>query len=77
MKDYECEIDTENTAPIAYRNPNVGPLETPIITKAIAKLLELGHIEPIFDGSWLSKPILAPKLHQENIINIDDFVWRF
>ena len=77
VKDYECEIDTGNAKPIACRNPNFGPLETPIMKRAIAKLLELGHIEQISGGSWLSKPLLAPKPHQENITNIDDFVWRF
>ncbi len=77
VKDYECEIDTVDAKPIACRNATFGPRELPIIEKAIAKLLDLDHIEQIYEGEWLSKPLLAPKPHQENVTNIDDFVWRF
>ena len=45
--------------------------------KAIAKLVELGHMGQIHDGEWLSKPLLTAKPHQENVTNIEDFVWRF
>ena len=45
VKDYECEIDAGNATPITCRNPNFGPLETPITKRAIAKLLQLGHIK--------------------------------
>jgi hypothetical protein len=77
IKDYECEIDTGTARPIRCRNPNFGPLETPLMEKAIAKLVELGHVGQIHDGEWLSKPLLAAKPHQENVTNIEDFVWRF
>ena len=78
VKDYECEIDTGNAKPIRCRNPRFGPHETPIIEKAIAKLVELGHVEQIHEGEWMSKkPVLAPKPHQENVTEIEDFVWRF
>ena len=70
MKDYECEHDTGDTAPVRCS-------ETPIIEKAIAKLVELGLAYQIHDGEWLSKPLLAAKLHQENVTDIADFVWRF
>ena len=63
--------------PIHCRNPNFGPLETPLIEKAIAKLCELNHVGPIHDGEWLAKPLLAAKPHQENVTDIADFVWRF
>ena len=39
--------------------------------------MELGHVKQVHDGAWLSKPLLAPKPHQENVTDIDDFVWRF
>jgi hypothetical protein len=29
------------------------------------------------DGKWMFKALLAPKLHQEHIRSIDEFVWRF
>ena len=77
VKDYECEIDTGNARPVACKNATFGPREQPIIEKAIAKLLELGHIKQIYEGEWLSKPLLAAKPHQENVTHIEDFVWRF
>ena len=70
-------IYTGDAKPIACRNATFGPRELPIIEKAIAKLLALGHIEQIFEGEWLSKPLLAAKPHQENVTNIEDFIWRF
>ena len=39
--------------------------------------MELGHVGQIHDGEWLSNPLLAAKPHQENVTNIEDFVWRF
>ena len=77
VKDYECEIDTGDAKSIRCRNPRFGPLETPLIKKAIAKLVDLGHVIPIHDGQWLSKPLLAAKPHQENVTDIENFVWRF
>ena len=77
VRDYECEIDTGDHAPVACRNTNYGPLETPKIEKAIAQLLSLGLIYQVFGGTWCSKGLLTPKPHQEHITDIDDFVWRF
>ena len=77
VKDYECEIYTRNDRPIRCRNPNFGPLETPLIEKAIAKLVEIGHAKHIYHGEWLSKPLLTAKTNQENSTEIEDFVWRF
>ena len=77
IKDYVCEIDTGSAQLIRCRNPSFGPHETPIIEKAIAKLIELGHVHQIHDGEWLSKPLLAAKPHQENVTDIKNFVWRF
>jgi hypothetical protein len=47
------------------------------MVKCIAALKKLGHIRQIHDGEWQSKAILAPKPHQEGVINIFNFVWRF
>ena len=77
VKDYECEIDTGDAKPIRCKTPTFGPHETPIIEKAIATLVQLGLADQIFYGEWLSKPLLAAKPHQENVTDIDDFVWRF
>ena len=77
VKDYVCEIDTGNAKPVRCRNPTFGPHETPVMEKAIAKLVELNLCNQIFDGEWLSNPLLAAKPHQENVTDIADFVWRF
>ena len=77
VKDYECEIDTGDSKSIRCKNLRFGRLETSLIKKAIAKLVDLGHVIPIHDGQWLSKPLLAAKPHQENITDIENFVWRF
>ena len=77
VKYYECEIDTGNANPIRCRNPTIGPLETPLIEKAIANPVELGHYKQIYYGEWLSKPLLDAKPNQDNITEIEDFVWRF
>ena len=77
IKDYECDIDTGNSPPIAVKGINYGPHETPIMRKCIAKLAEIGHISQVTDGRWLFKALLAPKPHQEHVKKIEDFVWRF
>ncbi len=38
---------------------------------------KVGHIRQIHDSQWLFKALLAAKVHQEHISNIEDFVWRF
>ena len=77
VKYYECEIDTGNYRPIRCRNPTFGPLETPLIGKATAKLVGLGHADHIYHGEWISRTLLSANPHQENITDIEDFVWRF
>ena len=77
VTDYACEIDTDNAKPIAYHNPTFGPRKLPIIEKVIAKLVDIGHVKQIHDSAWLSKPLLAPEPRQENVTDIDNFVWHF
>jgi hypothetical protein len=45
--------------------------------ECIALLKKLGHIRQIHVGEWLFKALLVPKLHQEHVHHIDDFVWCF
>ena len=40
-------------------------------------VVPLIHVGPVHEGEWLAKPLLATKLHQENVTDIADFVWRF
>ena len=63
VKDYECEIDMGDAKPIRCRNPSFGPLETPIIEKAIAKPIELGYAGQVHQEEWLFKPLLVAKPH--------------
>ena len=77
VKDFTCYIDTGTHPPIACHGLIYGPHETPIVEKAIHKLLSLKQIRQVFDGGWLSKGLLAPKPHQEGISDIENFVWRF
>jgi hypothetical protein len=77
VKNYESVIDIGDSLPIAIKKILYGPKETPIMRKAIAALEKVGQINQITDGCWLFKALLAPKLHQEHVRNIDNFVWRF
>lgn len=77
VRDYECVIDTGSARPITVSNINYGPRETPIMNKYIATLLKLCHTEQTHRGQWLFKALLAPKPHQEQDTDIEDFVWRF
>lgn len=77
VKDYECVIDTGTNRPVACKSVTYGELESPLIERDIAKLLRNKMIKQVFDGEWLSKGLLAPKPHQEDITDIEDFVWRF
>ncbi len=45
--------------------------------KAIESLLANDQIAIDDDSSWLSRVVLAPKPHQEEILEISDFIWRF
>jgi hypothetical protein len=77
VRNYQCVIDTGNSAPIAIKKINYGTRETPIMRKSIAALKKVGHIRRIHDGQWLFKATLAPKPHQETMTDIGDFVWHF
>jgi hypothetical protein len=42
----------------------------------IDKLESINQIRQVFDGEWLSPALLTHKPHQENVFNIDDYIWR-
>jgi hypothetical protein len=79
IRDYKCHIDTGNAKPTVAKNLRFGFHERPIMQEAIDALLEKDQIVADTESEWLSKPVLAPKPHQENITGdkIDDFIWRF
>jgi hypothetical protein len=74
---YECIIDTGAAHPIAIKKIQYGPKELLIMRKAISDLEKVGHICQMHDGCWLFKAVLATKPHQEHVLNINNFVWRF
>lgn len=79
IRDYECHIDTGTAKPTVAKGIQFGFHERPIMQDAIDALLQKDQIVPDSESEWLSKPVLAPKPHQEEITGdkIDDFVWRF
>lgn len=77
VHNYECVIDTGSARPIAVKKIHYGPREIPKMRASIAALEKVGHIRQIHDGQWLFKCLLAPKPHQENVYDIENFVWRF
>eukprot|EP00956_Cyclotella_meneghiniana_P009863 scaffold13641_cov42-Cyclotella_meneghiniana.AAC.7 len=74
--DYQCHIDTGSARPVRTKRTNFGPRESKIMQPMIDKLEEIDQIYQTFDGEWLSPCLLAPKPHQENCYNIEDYVWR-
>ena len=72
---YEFGIDTGGAKPVCCRKPSYGPYESKIIMEQTAQLLENGWIERC-GGPWGSMIVLAQKPHQEEVIKIEDFIWR-
>ena len=70
-------VDTGNHKPICVPQPRYGLFESPIMQKTIDNLLALNFITPDTSSPWGFKITLAPKPHQEDITDINDFIWRF
>jgi hypothetical protein len=77
VRGYEMVIDTGKHRPVACRQPRYGLHETPIMQRAIVKLLDLGFIKPNSTSPWGSRITLAPKPHQESVTKIAEHIWRF
>ena len=72
---YEFDIDTGGSKPFCCRKPSYGPYESKVIMDQITQLLGNKWIDRC-GRPWGSMIFLAQKPHQENINNIDDFIWR-
>jgi hypothetical protein len=72
---FEFAIDTGSSQPVCCRKPSYGPHESKIILDQQAVLLANGWIRKCY-GPWGSLVVLAPKPHQESVVNIEDFIWR-
>jgi hypothetical protein len=71
---FEFAIDTGGSQPVCCRKPSHGPHESKIILEQQQVLLANGWIRKCY-GPWGSLVVLAPKPHQEDIINVEDFIW--
>ena len=77
IKGYEMVIDTGASPPVNCKKLHYGVHESPIMQKIIDNLLKTGFIIGDYDSPWNSNIVLAPKPHQEDCTEIDDFIWRF
>ena len=72
---FEFTIDTGSSQPVCCKKPSHRPHESKIILEQQQVLLANGWIRKRC-GPWGSLVVLAPKPHQEEVTNIEDFVWR-
>ena len=72
---FQYVIDTGDSPPVASRQPNYGIYERPIMLKFLEDLKHNGLIREE-NGPWASSLVLAPKPHQEDIDDIDEYIWR-
>lgn len=70
-------IDTGDTKPVAVPLPRYGMYEGPIMQKTIDRLLGFGHIKLDNTSPWGFRITLAPKPHQEDVSDIEEYIWRF
>ena len=74
---YEMVIDTGSSPPVNCKKLHYGVHESPIMQQTIDALQKTGFIIEDKNSPWNSNIVLAPKPHQENITDIDEFIWRF
>ena len=75
MLGYEVGIVTGGANPVCCLKPSYGSYETKIIVQQVAQLLCNEWIEQC-EGPWGSMFVLAQNPHQENVVNMEDFIWR-
>ena len=72
---FEFAIDTGNAKPVSCGKKQYGPYESDIIMKQVQALLDNEWIYEC-EGPWSSMIVLAPKPHQEHVVDIKEFIWR-
>lgn len=73
---FEFGIDTGNHTPVCCRKPVYEPYESKVIMQHLKTLLLNKWAKGIKGSSWGSSIVLAPKPHQEEKCDIDDYIWR-
>ena len=73
---FEFSIDTGDHTPVCCKKPVYGPYETNVILEHLKTLLHNKWAKEIQGSAWGFPIVLAPKPHQEECTNIDDYVWR-
>ena len=71
----EFGVDTGASPPVCCQLPRYGIHESKIMTEQIEPLDKNQWIRD-YKGAWRSMILIAPKTHQEDVDNINDFVWR-
>jgi hypothetical protein len=77
IRGYERVIDTGDHQPIAVTKLHYGMHEASIMQNTIEQLLDMGFIVKDSISPWGFRITLAPKPHQENVTEIENYVWRF
>ena len=70
-------IDTGVSPPMNCKKLHYGVHESQIMQKTMDTLLKTGFIVDDYFSPWNSNIVLVPKPHQEDCIDIDEFIWRF
>ena len=73
---FEFSIDTGDHTPVCCNKPVYGPYETNVIMEHIKTLLHNKWAREIQGSAWGFPIVLAPKPHQEEVVKIDDYIWR-
>ena len=73
---YKFKIDMDTFASVYCRLPSYGPNESKIIMKHAEVLLSNKWIRECRDGGYGAPIVLAPIPHQNEIENIENFVWQ-
>ena len=70
-------IDTGDSPPTNVKKIYYGIFETLIMQKTINMLMSYNFITQDYERSFNSNIVLAPKPHQEEVENIENYIWIF
>jgi hypothetical protein len=76
VQGHEMVINTGNHKPIAMQKSHCGMHEAPIMQRTVDKLAEMGFITLDSASPWGLRITVAPKPHQELVVNVEERIWR-